>query len=170
MNTELLTRVQQVNPATSDDSIPAGVWSAQQMFEEIQHQVDTSAPARPRPTPPWLIAAAVAVVVLIVIGGLGVLTGDRSTDAPPVLNQPQPTPATVPESSPTTLPVPSSPTTTVLPGTVNRDVEVSWREVDWGLSSVNFPVWYLAGSGVGIYARLAPGLGFFHNFVYMKGS
>jgi hypothetical protein len=52
-----------------------------------------------------LIAAVVAVVVLLVIGGLGVLTGDRGTDAPPVINQP--TSTSVPESSPTTLPVPA---------------------------------------------------------------
>ena len=103
MNTELLTRVQQINPATSDDSIPAGVWSAEQVLEKLQHRAVTPVPLSPRPSRPWLIAAAVAVVVLIVIGGLGVLTRDRGTDVPPVINQPEPTQTTSPESSPTTL-------------------------------------------------------------------
>ncbi|MGI9628156.1 MAG: WD40/YVTN/BNR-like repeat-containing protein [Longimicrobiales bacterium] len=104
MNTELLTRVQQVNPATSDDSIPIGVWGAQQVLEELKRQTDTPVPWRPRPNRPWLIAAAVAVAVLIMIGGLGVLTRDRGTIAPPVINQPEPTPTTLPDTS---LPVPA---------------------------------------------------------------
>ena len=148
MNTELLTRVRRINPATSNDAIPPRVWGAQQLLEELERRTETPVPQRSRPNRPWLIAAAVAVLVLVLIGGLGVLGSNRGTDAPPVINQPEPTPTTVLETPPSTVPESASSITTALRGTVNRGLEVSWREVDWALSSVHFTGPYLAGSGV----------------------
>lgn len=109
MNTDLLLRVQQIDPAPPDDSIPDGVWDAQQVLEQLQRRTGDSVPQRSRTYRGWLIAAAAAVVVLVLIGGLVVLTGDQSTDAPPVITQPEPIPTTVPESPTTTLAADGSP-------------------------------------------------------------
>jgi hypothetical protein len=84
MNTELLLRVQRSDPAPPDEGIPHGVWNAQQVLEELQRRTDTPLPQRPRTQRGWLIAAAAAIVIVVLIGGIGVLT--RIQDNPDVSN------------------------------------------------------------------------------------
>jgi len=123
MNTELLLRVQEIDPAPPEDAVPEGVWNAQQVLEELQRRTDTPVPRRPRTYRRWLIAAVVAAAVLILIGGLGVLTRLlNDTDAPPVVNQIEPDAPPIvdsvePEESPIVEPEES---------TVDGDGEAPW--------------------------------------------
>jgi len=96
--------------------------------------LEGDAPAR-RHRPGWAVALATTVAVLI-LGGVVAAVVSWGTDEPPVITQPDEPPViTQPEPTPTTLPEPTP-------------VEVSWREVDWGLRSVHSPPVYLGGSDV----------------------
>jgi hypothetical protein len=105
MNTELLLRVQRSDPAPPNEAIPHEVWDSKQVLDELQRRIDGGASSRPSPYRPWLIAAAAAAVVLVLVGGLGLLAqrSDRPADAP-IVDQVEPETPPVIDPSATTLP------------------------------------------------------------------
>jgi hypothetical protein len=91
MNTDLLTRVQQLDPTAPGDITPDGVWSSAQVLEEVQRRATKPALSTgPTGRRRLLVFVGAAAAVLLVIGGLAVLSRTTGTDAPPVVDQREP--------------------------------------------------------------------------------
>ena len=91
MNTETLVKVRQADPSPAGEPIPEGVWTHLGVLQEVRMRADAGPPKRPLVRRPWFVAIAAAVVVLVVIGGLGLLTRVQDNpDDPPVVDQVEP--------------------------------------------------------------------------------
>ena len=95
MNTDPLRRIQAIDPASPDGTVPDRVWDAQQVFDELQRRAGAPVLRRQATRRTWLIVAMAAAAVLVSIGGVALLTRvQNNTDAPPVVDQIEPAPPT----------------------------------------------------------------------------
>ncbi len=107
----MLTRLRTYNPVPPKAGPPERAWSAAACLEEIENRSGTMPiEARFEPAPRetqepknlsrrWVVAAATGVVVLLAV----VWAQQPGSDQTPVIIQPDPTPTTAPETTPTTV-------------------------------------------------------------------
>lgn len=107
MNTDLLTRVQQLDPAPSGHVPPDEVWTSEQVLEEVQRRATAPALSPHRQVRRrWLVFASAVAAVLLVIGGVALLSRVTDTDPPPVVDQPEPEQSEVVDPSAPLSPLP----------------------------------------------------------------
>ena len=77
MNTDLLRRIQAIDPASPDGTVPDRVWDAQQVFDELQRRAGAPVLRRQATRRPWLIVA-MAVSAPITSTGFGLLSAEQA--------------------------------------------------------------------------------------------
>ena len=88
MNTDLVSRVQQINPAPPGVAVPDGAWTSEKVLEEVRRRTTVPASAMgSRFKRPWLVVAVAAAATLLLVGGLALLIRPNRTNAPPVIDQ-----------------------------------------------------------------------------------
>ena len=90
------------------------------------------APGRPRERRGWALAIAVAVVLVLLVGGVALIVG-QGTDDSPVVDEPLPPSTTTPPTSTATLP--ASPTTVPIPTAAWSRIEIGGDPARQGFMS-----------------------------------